>query len=62
MTTTLKKELKDLIGIHFKDYRWTIDETYDKHILCIVIKNSRKDYEIYININEPWERNKKELN
>lgn len=69
--TTLKQKLIQLIGIHLKDFTWKIDERlvgvyYDKDSeLCIVIQNMRNgledNYEIYMNINDTWEQNKKRI-
>lgn len=64
MSTNLKKELIDLVGIYLKDFTWKTDERllgvyYDKDSeLCIVIQNMRNgledNYEIYMNINNTW--------
>lgn len=54
---TSKQELKDLIGIHFKDCRIYDEdkEYYEDPYLCILLE----DYKFYININDTWEKNKK---
>lgn len=65
MTNTLKQELIHLISIYFKDYRWKVDDKdkdlqfYEGAYLCIII-DDLKD-KIFININEPWEKNKKRI-
>ena len=66
-----KQELIHLIGIHLKDFTWKVHERlvgvyYDKDIeLCIIIQNMRNgledNYEIYMNINDTWEQNKKRI-
>lgn len=59
---TLKQELIQLISIHLKDYTWKIDDFYDKEDeLWIIININNKDYQIYININETWEKTKKRI-
>jgi hypothetical protein len=62
---TLKQELINRIGIHLKDYKWKIDNFYDKDNeddeLWIIININDKDYQIYININETWEKTKKRI-
>lgn len=63
MTHNLKQELIDLIGIHFKDYRWKIDDEdedlqyYQGAHLCIILHDLED--KIYIDINNTWEKNKK---
>jgi hypothetical protein len=58
--TTLKQELIEIIDIYLKDYTLDLDECYDD-ILQIRINTNSKKYEIFININEPWEKNKKRI-
>jgi hypothetical protein len=66
MSCESKEELINLIDIHFKDYRWTIDDEdeyvqyYEGRHLCMILHHL-EDYKIYININEPWDRNKKRI-
>jgi hypothetical protein len=57
--TTLKQELIEIIDIYLKDYTLEFDECY--HTLHIKINTNSKTYEIFININEPWEKNKKRI-
>jgi hypothetical protein len=64
MSTSLKKELIDLIGIHFKNC--TIDEEdedlqhYEGYHLCMIL-HDLEDYKIYINLNDTWNKNKKRI-
>jgi hypothetical protein len=60
MTNNLKQELIEIIDIYLKDYTLDLDECYDD-ILQIRINTNSKKYEIFININEPWEKNKKRI-
>ena len=64
MSNTLKQELIQLIGVYFKEYTWkisTFDDFYDKDELWIIVNTNGKDYQIYININEAWEKTKKRI-
>ena len=57
-----KQELIDLIGIHLKDYTWKIDDFYDKDDeLWIIININDKYRQMYININETWEKTEKRI-
>jgi hypothetical protein len=55
-----KQDLIHLIGIYLKDYTLELDKGYDD-TLRIIINTNNKTYEIFININEPWEKIKKRI-
>lgn len=62
MANSSKQELIQLIGVHLKDYIWKIDDFYDKYDeLWIIMNINDKDRQIYININETWEKTKKRI-
>lgn len=71
MSTNLKENLIQLIGIYLKDYTWKINEEwkglglYKDNELCIVIQNMvngiEDNYRIRMNINDSWEKNKKRI-
>ena len=57
---TLKQELIEIIDIYLKDYTLELDKGYDD-TLRIIINTNNKTYEIFININETLEKNKKKI-
>jgi hypothetical protein len=60
MSNTLKQDLIEIIDIYLTEYTVDFDQfAYDT--LWIRINTNSKKYEIFINVNEPWEKIKKRI-
>jgi len=58
--TTLKQDLIEIIDIYLTEYTVDFDQ-FDYDTLQIRINTNSKKYEIFINVNEPWEKIKKRI-